>query len=339
MNPSRRATIVDVAARAGVSPKTVSRVLNGEPHVTAAVQSRVRAAAEALNYVPNPMAQRLVGGRSYLIGLIYEKPSASYVVELQMGALDRLEGERYRLVVLPVRSVREAAGDIVPLIQSAALDAVVLGPPASDHLEVIEALAQQRLPFARIAPTRALGLGPSVMMDDVAAAREIAEHVIGLGHRRLAIIKGDPAHASADARLLGYSQAMGTAGIAVRLDWIECGFYVHDAGHAAAMRLLREADRPTAILAQNDEMGVAAMMAARDLGLDVPGDVSIVGFDDTEVSRIVWPRLTTVHQPVLDLARAATDLVLAQLAGETPAPMTVLPHKLLIRQSTAPPKA
>lgn len=336
--PGKRATIIDVAARAGVSPKTVSRVLNGEPHVAEALRLKVRAIAEELSYVPNAAAQRLVSGRSYLVGLVYEKPSASYVVELQMGALDRLEAERYRLVVLPVRSVRENAGEIVPLLRSAALDAVVLGPPASDNEVILDALAEHHLPFARIAPTRSLGIGPGVMMDDVAAAREVAAHVIGLGHRAIAIIKGDPSHASSDARLLGYTSAMAEAGLAVRLDWIEIGNYVHDTGMEAARRLLRGRDRPTAILAQNDEMAVGAMMAARDLGLDVPGDVSITGFDDAEVSRVAWPRLTTVHQPVHDMAREATAMVLAQLAGGRPTGMTVLPHRLVLRQTTAPPR-
>lgn len=336
---AKRATILDVAAMAGVSPKTVSRVLNDEPNVAEAMREKVRAVAEELNYVPNFAAQRLVSGRSYLVGLVYEKPSASYVVELQMGALYRLEGERFRLVVLPVRSVRDTAGDVVPLLRSAALDGVVLGPPASDSTLILEELAKHDLPFARIAPTRNLELGPSVMMDDVQAAREIAEHVIGLGHSRIAIIKGDPSHASSDARMLGYTQAMAGAGVPFRIDWIETGNYLHTQGMEAAHRLLKGPVRPTAILAMNDEMAVGAMLAARELGLDVPGDVSIVGFDDTEVSRVVWPALTTVHQPVQEMAHAATDIVLQQLAGGRPEPMQLLPHRLVIRQSTAPPRA
>lgn len=334
---SRRATLSDVAALAGVSPKTVSRVLNGEPHVTPALRDRVHAIARQLNYVPNRAAQRLAGGRSFLIALVFEKPSASYVVELQMGALERLEGEPYSLIVLPVRSVREAAGNIVPLLRPTAVDGVVLAPPASDEPQLLDALLADGLPFARIAPTRLLDIGPSTMIDDVGAARELAEHVIGLGHRAIGIIKGDPGHASSEARLLGYTQAIRGAGLTVRFDWIESGDYTHESGIAAARRLLRGPERPTAILAQNDEMAVGAAVAARELGLELPRDLTIVGFDDTEVSRIVWPRLTTIHQPVQAMAHTATDMLLTLLNGGRPEPVCMLRHRLLIRESAAAP--
>ena len=155
----KRSTIVDVAKLAQVSPKSVSRVFNNEPHITPALRKKVLRAAEELNYQPNVMAQGLVRQQSYLIGLVYEKPSPSYVVELQRGALERLHGERYRLIVLPVESVSDHPRDVVATIRSAALDGVILAPPAADHPDVLDGLAQARIPFARITPQSREELG------------------------------------------------------------------------------------------------------------------------------------------------------------------------------------
>ncbi|HVF95043.1 MAG TPA: LacI family DNA-binding transcriptional regulator [Sphingomonas sp.] len=333
---TRRATIVDVARDAGVSSKTVSRVFNGEPHVRDDVKRRVRAAADALDYHPNMMARALVRQRSHLIGLVYENPSPSYVVDLQKGVLHRLRNERYRLVVIPVPSVADHAGEVIGLLRSAALDGVVLAPPASDNSRILDDLTSAGIRFARIAPTRRIEAGPSNLIDDVTAAREIAEHVIGLGHRDIGIIKGDPTHASAEARLLGYSQALHAAGLPMRLDRIEGGMFTRESGYDAARRLLLRADRPTAILAQNDDMAVGALIAAREIGLSVPDDLSLVGFDDSEVSRIAWPAITTVRQPVFDMAFAAADMVVAALEGEPVAARRDHRHELVIRQSSGP---
>jgi len=333
-----RTTIIDVARAAGVSHKTVSRVLNGEPHVRPALKERVLDAVRQLDYRPNLIAKALVQRRSYLIGLVYENPSPSYVVELQMGVLERLANERYRLIVIPVRSVRDNAPEIVGLLRSAALDGVVLAPPACDHPDILAGLRAAGMAFARIGSTRQLETGANNILDDVGAAREMAAYVIGLGHRDIAIIKGDATHHSSEARLIGYSQALTAAGISMRLDWIEQGNYTFESGFEAAKRLLSAQQRPTAILSQNDDMAVGALMAARDLGLAIPGDVSIVGFDDSEVSRIVWPRLTTVRQPVFEMAVAATDMVIAQLAGRMSTDRHHL-HALAVRESAGPPPA
>jgi LacI family transcriptional regulator len=327
---------VDVGRRAGVSTKTVSRVFNDEPHVSDDLRKRVRAAADALNYHPNVFAQSLVRRRSHLIGLIYEKPSASYVVDLQMGVLERLQGERYRLIVIPVQSVHDNARDIVGLLRSAALDGVVLAPPASDHPVILKQLAEAGIRFSRIAPSRQLDLGCSTLLDDIAGAQAVAAHVLALGHRDIGIVKGDPGHAATDARLIGYGQAFRDAGCEMRLDRIETGFFTFDGGIEAGRRMLDRTDRPTAILAQNDEMAVGVMLAARELGLSLPGDLSIAGFDDAEASRIVWPRLTTVRQPVFDMAVAATGMLIDQLEGRLTVQRTEHNNELLIRDSTAP---
>lgn len=337
MRGERRATIIDVGRQAGVSTKTVSRVFNNEPHVSEAVRARVQAAAAALDYHPNVMARALVRRRSHLIGLVYENPSSSYGTELQMGVLHRLRDEPYRLVVIPIASVADHAAEVVGLLRSAALDGVVLAPPASDNPRILDDLARAGIRCARIAPTRLLEAAPGITIDDFTAARELAEYVIGLGHREIAIIKGDPSHASTEARLLGYSQAFYAAGVPMRLDRIEQGLFTRESGRDAAARLLARSERPTAIIAQNDEMALGALIAARECGLSVPDDLTIVGFDDSELATIAWPPLTTVRQPVFDMAVAAADMVIAQLHGDSVERVDAYRHSLVIRGSSAPP--
>ncbi len=336
LRDQRRTTIVDVARHAGVSTKTVSRVLNGEPNVTEGVRQRVREAVIAVDYHPNMLARALVQRRSHLIGLVYENPSPSYVVDLQMGVLHRLRDEHYRLLVIPVASIAGNEATVVGLLRSAALDGVVLAPPASDSARILADLEAAGIRFARIAPTQAIGTGPSNLIDDVTAAREIAAHVIALGHRDVAVIRGDPTHASSHARSAGYREAFEAAGLSIPADRDEQGFYTYDSGYAAASRLMAGATRPTAILAQNDDMAVGALNAVREVGLTVPGDVSITGFDDSEVARIARPAITTIRQPVFEMAVAAADMVVAQLSGTATEMCRHHHHELVVRQSTGP---
>lgn len=333
----KRATLVDVAKLAGVSPKSVSRVFNNEPHISSALRQRVLRAAEQLDYRPNVMARALVRRRSFLIGLVYEKPSPSYVVELQRGALDRLHGEPYRLIVLPVESVADHPVQVVDTIRSAGLDGVILAPPAADHPDVLDGLLQSHIPFARISPHSRRDEGLTTQMDDFAAAREMAQLVISRGHRRIAIIKGDPHHAASEQRLSAYRAAFEEAGIAFLPQLVEDGDFSFESGSAAARRLLSLQDPPTAILAQNDDMAVGAIAAARELGVAVPGALSVAGFDDSEVARVCWPRLTTVRQPVTEMAHAAMDMLIRHLSGEDPGPTVVHRHALIEGASVGPP--
>jgi LacI family transcriptional regulator len=336
MDLGRRATIIDVAREAGVSIKTVSRIFNNAPNVTQKTRDRVMKVATELHYHPNVVAQGLVGRRSYLLGLFYENPSPNYVVELQQGALDRLHGERYRLVVIPVVKVSAIADNILGLVRSAALDGIVLTPPASDHPVILDRLTAARFPFARIAPTHSPELGPRTVTDDVGAARLMTDYLLSLGHRRIAMIKGDPTHPSSGARLEGFTAALAAAGLPLRPGDIEQGMFTFDSGIEAARRLLAQPDRPTAIFAQNDDMAAGAIMAAHDLRLDVPGDISIAGFDDSAIARTVWPRVTTIHQPVFEMARSATDMLVAMLEKKPHEAVIDHPFTLVTRQSTGP---
>lgn len=333
----RRATIIDVGKRAGVSTKTVSRVLNDEPHVSPALRQRVHDAAKALHYHPNMLARALVQRRSNLIGLVYENPSPSYVVELQRGVLRRLEGEAYRLVVFPIASIVDRAAEVAGLLRSAGLDGVVLAPPASDDPRILADIAAAGIVCARVGPSRGIEIAPSTLVDDVAAAREIARHLLDLGHRRIGIVQGKATHAAVAARMTGYRQAFEAAGVELDTDLVEPGEFTRESGLAAGRRLVSRADRPTAILAQNDDMAVGVLIAAREQGLVVPRDLSVAGFDDSEVADVCWPRLTTIRQPVLDMAHVAADMVIAQIEKRAPEATHAFAHTLILRESTAAP--
>ncbi|MFD1787898.1 LacI family DNA-binding transcriptional regulator [Sphingomonas floccifaciens] len=336
---SKRTTIVDIARLAGVSIKTVSRALNDEPHVSDTVRRAVKDAAVRLDYHPNIAAQSLIAKRSYLIGLTYERPSPSYVVDLQNGALERLENERYRLVVLSFGHVASRPADLGTFLLRAGLDGVLLAPPACDQPIVLDLLDRQKLPYARITPHSMLDRGIVVTMDEVAAARTIAAHVLEQGHRRIGVILGDPSHVSSHQRTEGYRRAFFDAGVTVDDALMVAGDYTYETGYAAALDMLRHSTRPTAILAQNDDMAVGAIAAARDLGLQVPHDVSIVGFDDSDVSRTAWPRLTTIHQPVREMAWDAADRLIAAVGDGADAGRRDHPHQLIVRASVTPPPA
>jgi len=325
-----------------VTPKTVSRALNDAPHVSEAVRRKVKEAAAALDYHPNIAAQSLIARRSFLIGLTYERPSPSYVVELQNGALSRLENGRYRLVVLPFNHVASRPDELGKLLLRAGLDGVLLAPPACDQSALLDILDRQKLPYARITPHSDLGRGIVVAMDEVAAGHTVADHLLSLGHRRIGIILGDPSHAASMSRMEGYRRAFRDARVAVDDGLIVTGDFTYDVGYRVARTLLSRSPRPTAILAQNDDMAVAAIAAARDLGLAVPGDISVAGFDNSEVSRTTWPQLTTVNQPVRQMAWDAADRLIVQLDGNsTPseAQRRDHAHELLVRASTAAPSA
>ena len=216
----RRTTIIDVAKRAQVSPKTVSRVLNKEQYVRDSVREAVRAAMRELDYHPNINAQSLIAQRSYLIGLTYERPSPSYVVELQKGALERLENERYRLIVLPFEMVTSRIEELSRFLLSAGLDGVILAPPSCENAAVLDALERQEIAYARITPHQLQDRGIVAAMDETAAGEAIANHLLELGHRRIGIILGDPEHAATAARMDGYRKAFAAYGAFVDQDLV-----------------------------------------------------------------------------------------------------------------------
>ena len=251
-----RITIHDVSKAAGVSIKTVSRVLNSEPNVRSETRARVLKLVEELNYHPSLSARSLAGRSSNLIGLIYQNPSANYVVDLQHGALERCHTRGYRLLVHPcegtdMSSVRDLAG----LVLESHLDGVVLAPPLSDSTEVLAELQKHRIRFVRIAPTVDLDAFSCVFMNDVAAAREMTEYLIALGHERIGFINGPAGHPVTEQRYLGYTLALRSHGLDVDPQLVDRGEFTFDSGLAAARRLLSRATRPDGRVRQQRRHG------------------------------------------------------------------------------------
>jgi LacI family transcriptional regulator len=335
----RRKTIHDVARAAGVAIKTVSRVLNDEPNVRDETRARVLAAVEALSYSPSLSARSLAGHRSSLIGLIYENPSANYIVDVQHGAMARCRQERFRLFVHQCSGRdEELIRDVIGLVDQTHVDGLVVCPPLSESSHLIGALDRRKLPFVRISPNDLEHPSAYVDMDDEEAAKQMTEHLIGLGHTRIGFISGHPGHHSSGLRLRGFRRALREHDIAVDPACLKQGFFVFESGLEAGRELLSLPQPPTAIFASNDDMAAGVLLAAHQIGVAVPRDLSVVGYDDTYIARIVWPRLTTVHQPSYDLAWSATDLLLQSLRNGIAAHSARLPYRLVIRDSTAPVK-
>jgi LacI family transcriptional regulator len=332
-----RKTITDVAQAAGVAIKTVSRVLNNEPRVRPATRERVMAAVKALDYNPSISARGLAGRRSCLVGLVYENPSPNYIMDVQNGAMARCREERFQLIMHHC-SVRGAdlAADIGGLVDQTHVDGLVLTPPLSSSKELIQALDSRKLPFVRIAPNRMRHDSPFVDVDDMAAAQEMTEYLIGLGHRRIGFIVGNPEHYASGRRLEGYRSALGRHGIECRDELVKQGYFIFESGLESGHELLAMTDPPSAIFASNDDMAAGVLMAAHQRGVTVPGQLSVAGFDDAPVAQVVWPRLTTVFQPAYDLAFSATDMLLELLKSPHLSRSLKFDYRLVCRDSTGP---
>ena len=338
------ATIKDVAERAGVSLKTVSRVINDEPSVRASTRARVLKIIEELAYRPDQSARSLRGARSYAIGLVYDNPNPHCIIAVQNGVLSVCRERGYGLQIHPCDSTAPRLGeDLCGLVAHARLAGLVLAPPMSEQDDLIEKLAQAEVPFVRIlsADQDPADGHPCVYIDDRDAAYEITEHLIQLGHSRIGFIWGGKQHRSSPERFKGYAEALKDYGIALDDALVMDGDYSFDDGFRGARKLLALPDRPTAIFGSNDEIAAGVLAAARTRGLDVPYELSIAGFEDSPFSRQSSPALTTARQDTTAIARHAARLLLAQLNPEATASDVTnagFSPELVVRDSTASPR-
>jgi LacI family transcriptional regulator len=348
--PRRAPTIYEVAAKADVSIKTVSRVLNGEPNVRPNVQERVLAAVAELGYRPKMSARGLAGGRSFTLVTFLDEAltlghwrigrSNPYVERLQFAGMLQCRESGYHLLV---ELLNPHAPNIEQQIQSmfAALnpDGVILTPPISEDAHIMRVLERAGAPFARLsaAPTKIACL--SVTMDERAAAAEAANHLLDLGHTRIGFISGEPGFASSTLREEGYRAALGERRVAVEPALVVAGDYTFESGEAAAARLFELPVPPTAIFASNDEMALGVMHEASRRGIATPRDLSVVGFDDFPSARYSIPPLTTVRQPVGEMAALAAQSLIDRAARRATAmrvERAIVPHELIVRGSTLP---
>lgn len=331
-----KATIDDVAALAGVSMKTVSRVMNNEPNVRQATRAKVEAAVAELDYRPNMSARSLAGNRSYLLGLLYGIPSAHYVLDIQEGVLDICRPQGYELLVHPCNHQDpNITEEVINLIRDKRIDGVMLTPPISDNVNLMHALKRLSVPFVRVAPTLDKGLSPYVETNDQEASYDMTCKLIALGHTRIGFICGHPDHRAVTLRFDGYKAALIENEIPLDNTLVENGLNSYESGEACARSLLQKMPRPTAIFAANDDMAAGVMMVAHQLGIKIPEDLSVAGFDDTPVAHQIWPALTTVRQPIQPMAKKATELLIKQLRGkDVQLPASMLSASIILREST-----
>lgn len=323
-------TILDVARHAGVSMKTVSRVLNNEAHVRPALRDKVAASVDALGYRPNLAARQLAGQKSFIIAYPFNNPSPAYITEVLMGAARACRDRAYHLVSEPVDLDGQLLHIIERLIVTLRPDGMILTPPLCDMPEVVEFVARFDVPLVRIAGGPAQ-YGTSIAIDERSISRAMIAHLLAQGHRRIGFIRPHPDHALAQARYEGYRDGLSEAGIALDEALIQPGMFDVESGAKAAQALLDLPRRPTAIFAANDDMALGAFQVARRRGLSIPEDIAIAGFDDSAAGRLAYPALTTVRQPMELLGACAA----AMLLGDPP-DAAAIRHELVIRGSTLP---
>ena len=349
MASRKSVTIRDVARDVGVSRQTISRVINNGPNVKPEVREKVAEAIDRLGYVPNLSARRMRGARSYLILAIndrqrtYENWRAGrgndWVDQMLFGGTTECERHGYHMVFELIDTESKQAKDqLSKAISELRPDGVILTPPHSDNPELADLLAARDIACARVG-RREGEEHVDVCMDEVGAGVAATRHLADLGHRRIAYLAGSPDYGNSLMRLDGYRDLLAKRGLPVREDLIGKGEFRFDIASEVAQRWLAEEDRPTAIIADNDQMAFAVLHAANKLGLEVPDDLSLVSFEDTPGVRLSVPPMTAIHQPTAAMIAQACKGLIAVSSGEEGQGCFELPFEFIKRASTGPVKS
>lgn len=326
-----RANIKDVSQAASVSIKTVSRVINNERYVRPATRARVEEAMAALGFQPSVAARALAGGKSFQIALVCSNPGPYYLHGLIQGLRGRCAEQGVRLIVHAYETETDAIGaDVLDFFRQMGFDGAILTPPIADHEPVLDQLERAGTPYVRISPGAQLERGASVSIDNEDAARLMTRRLIDMGHRRIGFVIGHKSFAVSEQRLSGYLNALRESGIPLDGSLLQQGWFDFRSGQGAAEALLDTRRAPTAIFASSDDMAAGVLSVAHQRGMRVPADLSIAGFDDTDLASLVWPPLTTVRQPFRAMAERAADLLFSRAQERI-----VLPTELIERGSTA----
>ncbi|QOL25524.1 LacI family DNA-binding transcriptional regulator [Thalassotalea sp. LPB0316] len=333
-----KATINDVAKHAGVSIKTVSRVMNNEPSVRDATREKVMASVLALDYQPNLAARNLAGTKSFSIAFIYDNPNAYYVIDMQNGILKACKSQGYELVIHPCNAQsKNILEEITLMVKMSRIAGIVLTPPFSENPEFVKHLTSLDVKVVRImsgehAPDE---ISPCVMVNDHQAAFDITEHLISLGHQRIGFLAGGKEHNSSAERFNGYKDALTANGIALDSSLVVDGEYSFESGVEGAKTLMEREVKPSAIFSCNDEIAAGALFASRLMNIDIPTQLSIAGFENSPFSRQTWPKLTTADQPTEKIAENATKLLIAQIKKSSDSKMVEqFTPELVVRDST-----
>ncbi|WP_293746965.1 LacI family DNA-binding transcriptional regulator [uncultured Paraglaciecola sp.] len=339
-----KVTIKDVAIHAGVSFKTVSRVINHEGTVKPDTLEKVNTAIAELNYQPNTAARNLAGSKSFALGFIYDNPNAYYVIDMQRGILEECGRKGYELIIHPCESDQfDIITKIQDMVKRTQLSGLIVSPPLSENPTFIEELARLDIQFVRLVSgdNSQIENTSCVFIHDREAAHSIVEYLISLGHKKIAFISGEKDHKSTLERQEGYVQAMQLHGLEINKEWIVEGRYSFDSGVSGAEKLLGLENKPTAIFACNDEIAAGVFLSARLAGFDVPNQLSIVGFEDSPFSRQTIPQLTTAAQPTQQIGSSAAALLISNITQNRLRTQTNEPRhenftpELVVRGSTS----
>ncbi|RZF63428.1 LacI family transcriptional regulator [Sphingomonas populi] len=338
---SQAITMGMVAERAGVSPMTVSNIINNRKRVLESTRAAVMKAIDELGYVPNFAAQALASAASIRVGFLYHNIENAFLSALLVGALSGTTRKGAQLLIRPYETLDLdiIRNELKALIRSGA-NGILLGAPVCEMLDELGRDAFD-VPLMAMAPGAEVVGVPSVMIDNVAAAREMTDHLLAMGHRRIAFIRASPEHLVRASRYEGYSDALAAAGIVIDPTLVVDGTMTFESGLAAAAILLNRTDRPSAIFASTDDMAAAVVSVAHRMGFRVPEDLSVVGFDDSPIAIKIWPTLTTVRQSGSAIAERATIELIERLRAPSIRSLDpiYLPHQLVHRGSVAAPSA
>jgi LacI family transcriptional regulator len=332
----RDSTIDDIARLSGVSKRTVSRVINRSSNVGEGTREKVQRIIDQLSYRPNAQARSLAGGRSYLLGLIYDNPDAFFIDAAQRGVLNVCRELGYELVIHPCGEEDALCSEVVGSVKRSKLDGVIVLPPLAENHDLAGALANEGVPYVRIASVALDTSERIVVANERSAVAAMAEYLVRLGHRRIGYVTGPQGRRSTRERLEGFSDALARMGCAFPEDMVVPGAYSFESGIEAATALLSRPEPPTAIFASNDDMAAGVIQTATEMGLNVPRDLSVAGFDDSALATRIRPALTTIRRPVRAMARLAASKLIASIEGREGDARTgvFLDPELVIRDST-----
>src|SRR4051812_30129086 len=326
---------------ANVSSMTVSRVINGEANVRQSTRDAVNAAISALSYSPNSAARSLAGAGQDRIGLLYSNPSAAYLSEFLVGSLDQASRSDVQLIIEKC-DLGDHEVEVAKHLIESGIGGLILPSPLCDSAKLIETIAAEGVPAVLVGSGRPDKSLFAVSIDEFAAAYSMTKHILALGHHRIGFVAGNPAQTASDERLRGYRAALADAHIPADDALIVGGLFTYRSGLDAAEKLLDVADPPTAIFASNDDMAAATVAVAHRRGLDVPGDLTVCGFDDTTLATAIWPERTTIHQPSAGMSRAAVEMLVSTIRrprdGADEVQHILLDFTLVRRQSDAAPR-
>lgn len=288
-----------------------------------------------LSYRPNPSARNLASRRSYLIGLIYDNPSASYLINVQDGALLSSRAAGYDLIIHPcVYKDPNLQTELQMMVTQSKLDGLILTPPLSDMTSVTDLLDKIGVPFVRIAPADRGDTDHAIYTNDEQACTEMIEYLNSLGHTDIGFVIGHPDHGAVSQRFDGYKAGLEKCGLPLRDELVTQGYNSFESGIDCGKQLLDLANPPTAIFASNDDMAAGVMRVAHERCLTMPNVLSVAGFDDIPLASYLWPALTTIRQPIQAMASAAANLLMSNLGDQHKDIDKTIQSELVIRDST-----